>query len=137
MKILTLALVLASASVHAQNISYLSTGNKPCPSPVNALRAALNEIPYPSTWKFVVVCDDIAWAQAMRHAGDAAAPEYTYGQTFLDQRTTMVRGAYMTKELLNGYPGYLYITAHEMGHVISMSPDDRKADALAVQWLKQ
>lgn len=134
---LFIALVLASASVCAgQNITTFSMQNASCAPGVAALRVALRNIPYPSNWHFIVVCDDISWTAALRHAGSAAAPGTTYGETFLDQRVSIFRGPYMTVDMLDGYPGYLHITAHEMAHAVLMTPDESKAESQARDWLR-
>ncbi len=86
-------LVLA-LPVFADHISVYSA--KPitstCVEEAKAAQAIIAAYAHPD-WSFIIACDDADWRTALTRAHIQAAPDVTYGATFLSQHVTLLRAA--------------------------------------------
>jgi len=93
--------------------------------------------PLPHDWHFILVCDDFTWQRFVRESGQYRAGVEVYGSTNLRGRITYIRGWALTHvDLTSGAPSPARIMAHELAHVILGTPDDHKAEAQAIAWLR-
>jgi hypothetical protein len=102
-----------------------------------------SKMPLPNgNWRFVVVCDEETWKnlmtankkQLIRNDRDPTKGEI-YSNTILEKNITIFRGFKLVHPDKDVMPEH--IIAHELAHIYLHSPDERKVEKLALQWVSE
>jgi len=104
--------------------------------------AYLNKVlalyPHPTSWTYVIACDEAAWAKTLAHIGLNERAGKRYGETDIDpkEHVTYLRGwvfLHPDSEEITGE----HVIVHELCHITLDSRDERKVELRALAMMKE
>jgi hypothetical protein len=140
------ALALSTSIVsHAQTrIQFYSSIAKTGPVPVECsqesavIRPMIAEFHGPANWTWIIACDEKAWNQVEVHAGMSSDSHgQILGLTNLENHMTYIRGYAILHPFNDSTEAQpTHTIAHEIGHILTNSSNENKAERKANELLK-
>ncbi len=140
--VLLLAFIAAPAHAKVQFFSTHSTNGVPaqeCHDASAIITPLIAKFHGPADWTWIIVCDEAAWHQVEQHIGQQdSVGGLILGISNLEDHVTYMRGFYALHPFdtsANAQPNHT--VAHELGHILANTHDERKAERQAQLLLKE
>ena len=139
---LTLGLTTVPAAAKVQLYATLAVrGVQPqeCREVSTIVTPLIDEFHGPADWTWILVCDEAAWHRVEQHIGQTdPAGGLILGTTDLENHVTYVRGYYVLHPVSSDELAQpRHTIAHELGHILTRSRDEWKAERQAQLLLRE